>query len=198
MASSRSLTRIGWAVFYGLSVWWLMERSEAAGMASVDKTSEVATVAGGCFWGVEEILRKVPGILETRVGYTGGFLKSPNYEAVKKGATGHAEAVEIKFAPSAISYAEVLGWFFRLHDPTTLNRQGNDLGSQYRSAIFYHSEAQKKTAEEVKLKVNVSGKWKNPVVTEIVAASEFTPAEDYHQDYLQKHPNGYTCHYLRD
>ena len=96
MASSRSLTRIGWAVFYGLSVWWLMERSEAAGMASVDKTSEVATVAGGCFWGVEEILRKVPGILETRVGYTGGFLKSPNYEAVKKGATGHAEAVEIK------------------------------------------------------------------------------------------------------
>jgi peptide methionine sulfoxide reductase msrA/msrB len=160
--------------------------------------TEIATLAGGCFWGMEEILRKIPGILETEVGYTGGFVPNATYELVKKGDTGHAESIQIKFDPQIISYETVLTYFFRMHDPSTRNRQGNDVGTQYRSAIFFHSEKQKKTAEQVKDTVNKSGKWKAPVVTEIVAASAFYPAESYHQDYLQKNPGGYTCHYLRD
>ena len=134
----------------------------------------------------------------TEVGYTGGDLKSPRYEDVKKGNTHHAEAVRIEFNPKILSYEELLRYFFRLHDPTTLNRQGNDKGTQYRSAIFYNSPEQKKIAEKVKNEVSLSGKWKNPVVTEIVPATTFYPAEDYHQKYLQKNPGGYTCHYLRD
>lgn len=157
-----------------------------------------ATLAGGCFWGVEEILRSLPGVLETRVGYTGGVSRDPTYELVKKGDTGHAEAVEVVFDPGKISYEQLLGYFFRLHDPTTLNRQGNDIGSQYRSSVFYHDAEQKKVAEAVKEKVEKAGKWKRQLVTEIVPASEFYPAEEYHQDYLKKNPGGYTCHYLRD
>ncbi|HEY3448641.1 MAG TPA: bifunctional methionine sulfoxide reductase B/A protein [Myxococcales bacterium] len=161
--------------------------------------TEVATLAGGCFWGMEELLRKIPGVLSTRVGYTGGKLANPKYEDTHDGLSGHAESVEITFDPKKVSYAELLEkWFFRMHDPTTRNRQGNDIGSQYRSAIFFHSEAQKRVAEEVKAKVDKSGKWKRPVVTEIVPASTFWLAEDYHQDYLQKNPGGYTCHYLRE
>jgi methionine-S-sulfoxide reductase len=114
------------------------------------------------------------------------------------GKTGHAEAVQIIFNPEKLSYEELLGYFFRMHDPTTRNRQHNDVGTQYRSAIFYHSEAQRQTAEKVKTRVDKSGKWKNPVVTEVVKASDFHPAEDYHQDYLQKNPTGYNCHVLRD
>ena len=159
---------------------------------------ETATLAGGCFWGVEEILRKIDGILETEVGYTGGKTSEPKYEFVKTGTTGHAEAVQIKFDPAKISYEEVLGYFFRLHDPTQLNRQENDIGTQYRSAIFYHSDEQRKSALRVKEKVDTSGKWKNKVVTEIVPFDKWYAAEGYHQDYLQKNPNGYTCHYLRD
>ncbi len=162
-------------------------------------TLETAVLAGGCFWGMEEILRKVPGVLETEVGYTGGTTAHPDYEQVKTGRTGHAEAIRITFDPSKLSYADLLEhWFFRMHDPTTVNRQGNDVGTQYRSAIFVTSPEQRKTAEEVKQRVNASGKWKRPIVTEIVDEGEFTPAEDYHQDYLEKHPGGYTCHYLRD
>jgi peptide methionine sulfoxide reductase msrA/msrB len=162
-------------------------------------TLETAVLAGGCFWGMEEILRKVPGVLETEVGYTGGTTAHPTYEQVKTGRTGHAEAIRITFDPSKLSYAELLEhWFFRMHDPTTTNRQGNDAGTQYRSAIFVTSPEQRKTADEVKQRVNASGKWKRPIVTEIVNEGEFTPAEDYHQDYLEKHPGGYTCHYLRD
>jgi peptide methionine sulfoxide reductase msrA/msrB len=162
-------------------------------------TLETAVLAGGCFWGMEEILRKVPGVLETEVGYAGGTTAHPTYEQVKTGRTGHAESIRVTFDPSKLSYADLLEhWFFRMHDPTTANRQGNDVGTQYRSAIFVTSPEQRKTAEEVKQRVNASGKWKRPIVTEIVDAGEFTPAEDYHQDYLEKHPGGYTCHYLRD
>jgi methionine-S-sulfoxide reductase len=117
---------------------------------------------------------------------------------VHTGRTGHAEAVQITFDPKAISYESILRYFFRLHDPTTPNRQGNDMGTQYRSAIFYHNEEQRQVAERVKSDVDRSGKWSAKVVTQIVPASTFYPAEDYHQDYLQKHPDGYTCHYLRD
>jgi peptide methionine sulfoxide reductase msrA/msrB len=164
-----------------------------------EATLEVAVLAGGCFWGMEELLRAIPGVVETEVGYTGGSTANPTYEKVKYGESGHAEAVKIVFDPAKLSYDELLEkWFFRMHDPTTKNRQGNDVGTQYRSAIFFTSEAQRKTAEEVKARVDASGKWKRPIVTEIVPASTFTPAEDYHQDYLQKHPGGYTCHWLRD
>lgn len=161
-------------------------------------TRETAILAGGCFWGMEEIIRAIPGVLDTEVGYTGGTVADPLYPVVKKGDTGHAEAIRVEFDPKTLAFEELLGTFFRMHDPTTLNRQGNDIGTQYRSAIFYTSEAQKKAAEAVKSRVDQSGKWKDPVVTAIVPASTFYAAEDYHQDYLQKNPNGYTCHFLRD
>lgn len=157
-----------------------------------------ATLAAGCFWGVEEIIRKLPGVLETTVGYTGGKTKNATYEEVKKGTTDHAEAVQVVFDPQKISYGELLRYFFRLHNPTTLNRQGNDRGTQYRSAIFYHDEEQKRIANKVKEEVEKSGKWTGKIVTHIVPISEFYNAEEYHQKYLQKNPGGYTCHYLRD
>jgi methionine-S-sulfoxide reductase len=155
---------------------------------------EKATLAGGCFWGVEELIRKQPGVVSTVVGYTGGDVANATYENHE----GHAEAVEITFDPAKTSYENILVFFFKMHDPTTKNRQGNDLGSSYRSAIFYHSEQQRQIAEKVKARVDKSGAWKRPVVTEIVPAKTFWTAEDYHQDYLQKHPNGYTCHYVRN
>ena len=158
---------------------------------------EVATLAGGCFWGMEEILRKIPGVIETAVGYTGGNVAGPDYRLVCTGATGHAEGVQIVFDPDRISYEELLGYFFRLHDPTTLNRQHNDVGTQYRSAIFYHSDEQRRIADQVKEREDKSGQWKRPVVTEITKAAEFWPAEEYHQKYLVKNPGGYNCHVLR-
>jgi peptide methionine sulfoxide reductase msrA/msrB len=172
---------------------------KAGERAGCSATLETAVLAGGCFWGMEDILRKVPGVIETEVGYTGGRTGSPTYEDVKTGATGHAEAVRITFDPKQLSYADLLEkWFFKMHDPTTRNRQGNDVGTQYRSAIFVGSPEQRRVAEDIKARVNTSGKWKAPVVTEILDATEFTPAEDYHQDYLVKHPGGYTCHWLRE
>ncbi len=159
---------------------------------------QVAIFAGGCFWGMEDLLRKIPGIVETVVGYTGGTTPSAVYETVKTGSTGHAESVRVSFDPSKITYEDLLGWFFRMHDPTTLNQQGNDRGTQYRSAIFYQNEEQRRVAEKVKARVDKSGKWKRPVVTQIVPAVKFHEAEGYHQDYLQKNPGGYTCHFLRD
>jgi methionine-S-sulfoxide reductase len=159
---------------------------------------EIATLAGGCFWGMEEIIRKIPGVLGTKVGYTGGNVPNPTYRLITTGITGHAEAVQITYDPAKISFEDVLGYFFRMHDPTTLNQQHNDRGTQYRSAIFYHSDAQKQAAERVKERVNKAGKWPKPIVTEITKASEFWPAEDYHQKYLIKNPNGYNCHFLRD
>jgi methionine-S-sulfoxide reductase len=147
---------------------------------------------------VEELIRAMPGVISTTVGYTGGRTESPVYPEVKTGSTGHAEAIEIIYDADRLSYEELLKFFFRLHDPTTVNRQGNDIGTQYRSAIFYHDDEQKQIAEQMKKAVDASGKWKKPVVTEIVAASRFYPAEEYHQDYLQKNPGGYTCHFIRD
>jgi peptide methionine sulfoxide reductase msrA/msrB len=171
----------------------------AKAIAAAASTTETALLAGGCFWGMEDILRKIPGVLQTDVGYTGGALESPTYEDVSSGRTGHAESVRVVFDPKVLSYETLLEkWFFRMHDPTTLNRQGNDIGTQYRSAIFYLSEEQRRVAEAVKARVNASGKWSRPVVTQVVAAGKFTPAEEYHQDYLVKNPGGYTCHYLRD
>lgn len=160
--------------------------------------TEIATLAGGCFWGVEELIRKLHGVIDTEVGYTGGQTENPIYDVVKMGKSGHAEAIQIEFDPSKISFEEILNFFFKIHDPTTLNRQGNDVGTQYRSSIFYHSEEQKKTALAVKEKVNASGKWPKPIVTEIIPATTFYSAESYHQDYLQKNPGGYTCHFIRD
>ena len=157
--------------------------------------TEIATLAGGCFWGVEELIRKLPGVVNTAVGYTGGTLPKPRYEDVKTGRTGHAESLQIEFDPAKISYDEILDYFFRLHDPTTLNQQGNDRGTQYRSAIFYHDEKQRQAAERAKAKGQA--KWQKPIVTEIVPATEFWTAEDYHQDYLQRIPWGYNCHYVR-
>jgi peptide methionine sulfoxide reductase msrA/msrB len=170
--------------------------TNAAGNPAVKR--ETAILAGGCFWGMEEILRKIPGVLETKVGYTGGTVPNPNYRLVCTGITGHAEAVKIDFDPTKITYEELLGYFFRMHDPTTLNQQHNDIGTQYRSAIFYTTDDQKAVALRVKDRVDKSGKWKRPIVTEITKATEFYPAEDYHQKYLVKHPGGYNCHFLRD
>lgn len=158
---------------------------------------QIATLAGGCFWGVEELLQEQPGVIETQVGYTGGKADRPIYDIVKTGATGHAESVQVLFDPKKTSYEKILLFFFRMHDPTTVNQQGNDKGTQYRSAIFYETEEQKKIAEQVKEKVNKSGAWKKPVVTEIVKATPFFRAEEYHQKYLDKNPGGYTCHYVR-
>jgi len=155
---------------------------------------ELATLAGGCFWGMEDLIRKQPGVLAIEVGYTGGTVAHATYE----NHAGHAEAVQIRFDPSKTTYEALLRFFFRIHDPTTLNRQGNDQGTSYRSAIFFHSEAQRQTAERVKAEVDASGKWKRPIVTEITAAGPWWTAEEYHQDYLIKHPGGYTCHYIRD
>ncbi len=160
---------------------------------------EMAVLAGGCFWGIEDILRSVPGIVDTEVGYTGGWLKNPTYHDTHDSKSGHAEAVRITFDPAVISYEDLLEkWFFKLHDPTTLNRQGNDVGTQYRSAIFPQSAAQQQTAEQVIARVGASGRWRRPITTTIEPASTWYDAEDYHQDYLRKHPGGYTCHYLRD
>jgi methionine-S-sulfoxide reductase len=157
--------------------------------------TETATLAGGCFWGVEELVRKLPGVVDTTVGYAGGTLDEPRYEDVKTGRTGHAESLQIVFDPSKISYDDILDFFFRLHDPTTANRQGNDIGTQYRSAIFYHDDAQRDAAQRAILRAQP--KWPRPIVTEVVPFTNFYEAEDYHQDYLQRKPNGYTCHYLR-
>ncbi len=146
---------------------------------------------------VEE-MRKIPGVIKTTVGYTGGTTANPTYEDVCTGGTGHAEAIQVEFDSARLSYESLLDYFFRMHDPTTLNRQHNDVGTQYRSAIFYTREAQKKTAESVKAKWDKSGKFSRPITTEITAATEFYSAEEYHQKYLIKNPGGYTCHVLRD
>jgi peptide methionine sulfoxide reductase msrA/msrB len=162
--------------------------------APAEPSVQVATLAGGCFWGMQELLRKQPGVIATEVGYTGGNVPNATYQNHK----GHAEAVRIEFDPTKTSYEKMLRFFFRIHDPTTLNRQGNDVGSSYRSAIFYHDEEQKRIAEQVKAEVIASGKWHRPVVTEITPAGPWWRAEEYHQDYLEKNPDGYTCHWVRD
>src|SRR5436309_6104861 len=152
---------------------------------------ETAILAGGCFWGMEEIIRKIPGVANTTVGYSGGTTANPTYEEVCTGGTGHAEAIQVEFDSARLSYEALLDYIFRMHDPTTLNRQHNDVGTQYRSAIFYTGDAQKQTAESVKAKWDKSGKFNRPITTEITAATKFYSAEEYHQKYLVKHPGGY-------
>ncbi len=155
--------------------------------------TEKAILAGGCFWGVEELVRNQPGVVATKVGYTGGDVPNATY----KNHGTHAEGIEIMFEPDKISYRKLLEYFFQIHDPTTKNRQGNDIGMSYRSAIFYVDEAQQQTATELINEMNASGKWPDKVVTEIVPAADFWSAEEEHQNYLQKHPYGYTCHFER-
>ncbi|QAU47877.1 peptide-methionine (S)-S-oxide reductase MsrA [Bradyrhizobium guangzhouense] len=156
-------------------------------------TTERAVLAGGCFWGMQDLIRKQPGVISTRVGYTGGRVKNATY----RNHEGHAEAIEIIFDPAKTSFRTMLEFFFQIHDPTTLNRQGNDLGTSYRSAIFYTSDEQKRTAEDTIADVQASGLWPGRVVTEVAPAGEFWEAEPEHQDYLERYPDGYTCHFIR-
>ena len=159
---------------------------------------EEAILAGGCFWGMQELYRIQTGVIYSEVGYTGGETPNAQYNDVKKGTTGHAEAVRILYNPNLTSYTDILLYFFKIHDPTTMNQQGNDIGSQYRSEIFYLNDEQKKVAEMVKQRVDNSKKWHGPVVTKIAPAQAFYSGEEYHQDYLVKHPGGYTCHFPRN
>lgn len=156
-------------------------------------TTERAILAGGCFWGMEDLFRQQPGVVSTRVGYTGGEVLNPTY----RNHRGHAEAIEVVYDPAVTSYRALLEFFFQMHDPTTKNRQGNDIGDSYRSAIFYLDDEQKRIAEATIAEVDASGKWPAKVVTEVTAADTFWDAEEEHQDYLVKHPGGYTCHYVR-
>ena len=182
----------------GLAVL-LVAVGSAAADPKPEPKGEVAILAGGCFWGMENVMRKAPGILAIEVGYAGGPAGTLKYDDVKHGTTGAAEAVRIVFDPNKISYADLLlHWYFRGHDPTQLNHQNNDMGTQYRSEIFTTNDAQAKIASAIKTIVDKSGKWKKPIVTKIEAASTWVRAEDYHQDYLIKNPNGYNDHYLRD
>lgn len=159
--------------------------------------TEKAILAGGCFWGMEDLIRNLPGVTDTTVGYTGGHTPNPTYEIIKSSVTGHAEAIEVVFDPSILSYRKLLEFFFQIHDPTTPNRQGNDVGPSYRSAIFYLTPQQKTIAEDLLADMTKTGLWPGRIVTEVTAAKPFYKAEAHHQDYLKQHPNGYTCHYIR-
>ena len=156
-------------------------------------STETAILAGGCFWGMQELIRKHPGVLNTRVGYSGGDVDNATY----RNHGTHAEAIEIVFDPAQTSYRKMLEFFFQIHDPTTINRQGNDRGTSYRSAIYYTSDAQKQVALDTIADVEASGLWPGKVVTEVAPAGPFWQAEPEHQDYLQRYPTGYTCHFLR-
>ncbi len=174
-----------------------LERFREAGI-EVPKT-ETTILAGGCFWGMQDILREVDGVIATRVGYCGGNLPNATYEAVKRGGTGHAEAIMVVFDPARLSLQKLLeDWFFRMHDPTTLNRQGNDIGDSYRSTIFYSNDEQRAVAETAIQAAGESGRWSRPIVTTVEPVKNWSDAEEYHQDYLVKNPGGYTCHWLRD
>ena len=167
-------------------------QSPQTNQQTANTDSKKIVLAGGCFWGMEELIRKQPGVLNTTVGYTGGRVENPNYQNHE----GHAEAVEIEYDPKLTSYRQLLDFFFRMHNPTTLNRQGNDIGSSYRSAIFYGNEEEKQEAARFIEIVNASKRWKAPVVTSLEPLKKFYKAEEYHQDYLQKNPGGYTCHLI--
>jgi peptide-methionine (S)-S-oxide reductase len=156
-------------------------------------TTERAVLAGGCFWGMQDLIRKLPGVIKTRVGYTGGDVPNATY----RNHGTHAESIEIIFDPSKISYRRILEYFFQIHDPTTKDRQGNDVGSSYRSVIYYVDEEQKRIAEDTIADVNASGLWPDKAVTGVEPAGDFWEAEPEHQDYLEHYPTGYTCHYPR-
>jgi len=155
--------------------------------------TETALLAGGCFWGMQELIRAMPGVVSTRVGYSGGDVPNATY----RNHGTHAEAIEIVFDPDRMSYRDILEFFFQIHDPTTKNRQGNDIGTSYRSAIFYESDEQKRVAQDTIADVDASGLWPGKVVTEVSPAGPFWEAEPEHQDYLQHYPTGYTCHFVR-
>ena len=156
-------------------------------------STERAILAGGCFWGMQSLLRRLRGVISTRVGYSGGDVPNATY----RNHDGHAEAIEITFDPDQVTYRTLLEFFFQIHDPTTVNRQGNDRGTSYRSAIFYNSDEQKRIANDTIADVDASGIWPGKVVTEVAPAGAFWEAEPEHQDYLEHHPNGYTCHFIR-
>lgn len=164
---------------------------------NTNRSKQSLILAGGCFWGLEHLLADLKGVTATEVGYTGGNLDNPTYEDVKTGNTGHAEAVRLEYDPAQIPLAEILHFFFRIHDPTTVNHQGNDIGTQYRSIVFYASEQEKAIVEKVIDEVNQLGRFSDKVVTEVLPVTKFYTAEDYHQKYLVRHPNGYTCHFIR-
>jgi len=157
------------------------------------KRTEIIDLAGGCFWGMQEILRAIPGVIRTEVGYAGGQVRNATY----RNHEGHAETVRVEYDPETLPFEELLRWFFRMHDPTTRDRQGNDRGSSYRSAVFYHTDEQRETAEAFIARLNSRGNWGAPIVTEVTRTSQFWKAEEEHQDYLQKFPRGYTCHFMR-
>ena len=159
----------------------------------MESATERAVLAGGCFWGMQDLIRRLEGVISTRVGYTGGEVRNATY----RNHGSHAEAIEITFDPTRISFRKLLEFFFQVHDPTTLNRQGNDRGASYRSAIFYTNPEQKRVAEETIRAVEASKRWPGKVVTEVSPAGDFWEAEEMHQDYLEKNPGGYTCHYIR-
>ena len=162
-------------------------------MTDTRPTTQRAVLAGGCFWGMQDLIRRQPGVVSTRVGYTGGQVADATYY----NHAGHAEAIEITFDPAVTTYRDLLEFFFQIHDPSTLNRQGNDIGTSYRSAIFYENDEQKRVAEDTIADVDASGLWPGKVVTEVTAAGPFWEAEPEHQDYLERIPNGYTCHFPR-
>lgn len=159
---------------------------------NADKT-DIAVLAGGCFWGMQDLIRKMPGVIKTRVGYTGGDVQNATY----RDHGTHAEAIEITFNPDIVSYRDILEFFFQIHDPTTPDRQGNDIGPSYRSAIFYKNKEQEQIARQTITDVNDSALWPAPVITEVEPAGDFWEAEPEHQDYLERYPNGYTCHFIR-
>lgn len=159
----------------------------------MNSMTETAILAGGCFWGMQDLIRKIPGVVSTRVGYTGGDVANATY----RNHGTHAEAIEVVFNPHKLSYRQVLEFFFQIHDPSTKNRQGNDTGTSYRSGIYYKNDTQKKIAEDTILDVDASGLWPGKVVTELAPARDFWEAESEHQDYLERLPNGYTCHFIR-
>ena len=158
-----------------------------------NSSSERAVLAGGCFWGMQDLIRKMPGVLSTRVGYSGGDVANATY----RNHGTHAEAIEVTFDPSVMTYRQLLEFFFQIHDPSTLNQQGNDRGMSYRSAVFYTNDKQRRVTEDTIADVNASGLWPGPVVTEVAPAGDFWEAEPEHQDYLERIPNGYTCHFVR-
>ena len=177
----------------GLFSLILAVSSQAQGASSMDSNKEIATIGGGCFWCIEAIFQKVEGVEKVESGYAGGRGDNPSYEKVSTGATGHVEVIQLTFDPKIVSFADILEIFFHLHDPTTLNRQGADVGTEYRSAIFYHNEAQRQIAEASKKKIAESGLWEDPIVTEIVPFDAFYRAEDYHQNYYNTHRNQPYC-----
>lgn len=185
-------------LFFTLNFSFFMNQTEAKILTKSKPKYQKAILAGGCFWGMQELFSKFDGVIQTEVGYIGGTIPNPNYQIVSTGLSNYAESIQITFDPNKISYEKILKFFFTIHDPTTQDRQQNDVGSQYRSAIFYLNDEQKVIAQHVVDQANKSGVFKAPVVTKIEKAGEFYEAEAEHQNYLEKYPYGYKCHFVRN